>query len=61
MAISPFVVLVGRRQKVHFQVLLMDLLKLALFGRAELLAVKDILGIPQVARLLIRCLVRDIT
>lgn len=44
-AISPFVVLVGRRQKVHLQVLLMDLLKLALFGRAKFLAVKDILSI----------------
>ena len=59
-AISPFVILVGRRQKVHFQVLLMDLLKLVLFGRAKLVAVKDILGISQVPRLLIRCFISHI-
>lgn len=38
----------------------MDLLKLVLFGRAKLLAVKDILGISQVPRLLIRCFISHI-
>ena len=60
MAISPLVVLVGGRQKVHFQVLLMGLLELALFGGAELLAVKDILSISEVAWLLIRCFISHI-